>query len=99
KLGEVFRGVDMALGRKVAIRRVHEGPNEAGKADRFLKEAAQAAQLSHPSTVSIYDTGADENGRFIVSALAERETLRALLCAQVRFGVKRVGELGRLILP
>jgi len=98
KLGEVFRGVDMALGRKVAIRRVHEGPNEAGKADRFLKEAAQAAQLSHPSIVSIYDTGADENGRFIVSALAEGKTLRALLSEKVRFEVNRVVEIGRQIL-
>ncbi|HKB06979.1 MAG TPA: protein kinase [Candidatus Polarisedimenticolia bacterium] len=98
KLGEVFSGVDTALGRKVAIRRVHEGPNEAGKADRFLKEAAQAAQLSHPNIVSIYDTGADENGRFIVSALADGKTLRALLNEKVRFEMNRVVEIGRQIL-
>jgi len=98
KLGEVFRGVDTALGRRVAVRRINEGPNEAGKADRFLKEAAQAAQLSHPNIVSIYDTGADENGRFIVSALAEGKTLRALLNEKVRFEVNRVVEMGRQIL-
>jgi serine/threonine protein kinase len=98
KLGEVFRGVDTALGRKVAIRRITEGPNEAGKADRFLKEAAQAAQLSHPGIVSIYDTGADENGRFIVSALAEGTTLRALMNDKVRFEANRVVEIGRQIL-
>src|SRR5262249_53130596 len=68
KLGEVFRGVDTALGRKVAIRRIREGPNEAGKAERILKEAAKAVQLSHENIVSIYDTAADENGRFIVTA-------------------------------
>src|SRR3989442_9761837 len=98
KVGEVFGGVDGALGRKVAVRRINEGPNEAGKADRFLKEAAQAAQLSHPNIVSIYDTGADENGRFIVSALAEGKTLRALLSEKVRFEVNRVVEIGRQIL-
>jgi len=98
KLGEVFRGVDTALGRKVAIRRLVEGPNEAGKADRFLKEAATAAQLSHPGIVSIYDTGVDEHGRFIVSALAEGRTLRALLDAKVRFEINRVVEIGRQIL-
>ncbi len=98
KLGEVFRGVDTALGRKVALRRLVEGPNEAGKADRFLKEAATAAQLSHPSIVSIYDTGLDEHGRFIVSALAEGRTLRSLLDAKVRFEINRVVEIGRQIL-
>ncbi len=98
KLGEVFRGVDTALGRRIAIRRLVEGPNEAGKADRFLKEAATAAQLSHPNIVSIYDTGADEHGRFIVSALAEGRTLRALLDAKVRFEINRVVDIGRQIL-
>src|SRR5262249_6531711 len=98
KLGEVFRGVDTALGRKVAIRRISEGPREAGKAERVLKEAAQAAQLSHPNVVSIYDTGADENGRFIVSALAEGKTLRTYLNDKVRFEVNRVVEIGRQIL-
>ncbi|PYT13252.1 MAG: hypothetical protein DMF51_11305 [Acidobacteria bacterium] len=98
KLGEVFRGVDTSLGRKVAIRRLVEGPNEAGKADRFLKEAATAAQLSHPNIVSIYDTGADDNGRFIVSALAEGRTLSALLEAKVRFEINRVVDIGRQIL-
>ena len=98
KLGEVFRGVDTALGRKIAIRRISEGPNEAGKADRFLKEAAQAAQLSHENIVSIYDTGADDTCRFIVTALAEGRTLRTLLNEKVRFEVNRVVEIGRQIL-
>ncbi len=98
KLGEVFRGIDTALGRKVAIRRISEGPEEAGKADRLLKEAAQAAQLSHENVVPIYDTGSDEYGRFIVTALAEGKTLRALLNDKVRFEVNRVVEIGRQIL-
>jgi len=98
KLGEVFRGVDTSLGRKVAIRRICEGPNEAGKADRILKEAAQAVQLCHENIVSIYDTATDENGRFIVTALAEGKTLRALLSEKVRFEVNRVVEIGRRIL-
>ena len=98
KLGEVFRGVDTAMGRKVAIRRLTEGPNEAGKANRFLKEAARAAQLSHPNIVSIYDTGTDATGRFIVSALAPGRTLRALLKDKMRIEINRVVEIGRQIL-
>ncbi|MBI4169816.1 MAG: protein kinase, partial [Acidobacteria bacterium] len=98
KVGEVFRGTDTVLGRQVAIRILSEGPSETGKADRFLKEAAAAAQLSHPNIVSIYDTGIDERGKFIVSALAEGKTLRALLQEQVRFEVSRIVEIGRQIL-
>ncbi|MGH9797065.1 MAG: protein kinase domain-containing protein, partial [Candidatus Polarisedimenticolia bacterium] len=98
KLGEVFRGFDTALNRPVAIRRLAEAPHETGKAERFLKEAATAAQLSHPGIVSVFDTGADENGRFIVSALAEGRTLRALLDQKVRFEVNRIVAIGRQIL-
>jgi serine/threonine protein kinase len=97
-LGEVFRGVDTALGRKVAIRRLAEGPTEAGKADRLLKEAAIACQLSHPNVVSIHDTGVDEHGRFIVSALAEGSTLHSLLEHKTRFELNRVVGIGRQIL-
>ncbi len=98
KLGEVFRGTDTELGRPVAIRRLWEGSGEAGKVDRFLKEAAAAAQLRHPNIVSVYDTGADQQGRFIVSELAEGRTLRALLKDKVRFEVHRILEIGAQIL-
>ncbi|HXH29042.1 MAG TPA: protein kinase [Candidatus Polarisedimenticolia bacterium] len=98
KLGEVFRGVDTSLGRPVAIRRIHEGPDEAGKADRFLKEAAATARLSHPRIVTTYDTGADAQGQFIVTALADGRPLRALLDEKVRFEVNRVVAIGRQIL-
>jgi serine/threonine protein kinase len=97
-LGEVFRGTDTVLGRQVAIRILSEGPSEAGKADRFLKEAAAAAQLSHPNIVSIHDTGIDERGSFIVSALAEGRPLRSLIQEQMRFEVGRIVEIGRQIL-
>jgi serine/threonine protein kinase/tetratricopeptide (TPR) repeat protein len=98
KLGEVFRGVDTALERPVAIRRIKEGPEEAGKADRFLKEAAATSRLSHPRIVTTFDTGADGEGKFIVTALAEGETLRSLLDQKVRFELNRIVEIGRQIL-
>ncbi len=98
KLGEVFRGIDTALGRPVAIRRLSEGPGEAGKADRFLKEAAGTARLSHPQIITTYDTGADDQGKFIVTALAEGKPLRAHLEGKVRFEVNRIVDIGRQIL-
>ena len=97
-LGEVLRATDCSLGRKVAIRRIREQPHEVGKAERLLKEAASAARLSHSNIVSTYDTGADAEGKFIVSALAEGETLRSLLERRVRFEVNRVAAIGRQVL-
>jgi len=98
KLGEVFRGTDTALGRPVAIRRIHEGPGEAGKADRFLKEAAATARLGHPNVVTTYDTGADGKGKFVVTSLADGRPLRALLDERVRFELNRIVAIGRQIL-
>ncbi|MFQ5876292.1 MAG: protein kinase [Acidobacteriota bacterium] len=98
RLGEVFRAVDASLERPVAVRRLSEGPNEAGKADRFLKEAALTARLSHPNILTTYDTGADGEGKFIVSALADGVPLRKLLDRKVRFEVNRIVEIGRQVL-
>jgi serine/threonine protein kinase len=98
RLGEVFQGFDTVLGRPVALRRLEETPDEAGKADRFIKEAAAAARLSHPGIVATYDTGVDGQGKFVVCALAEGRPLRALLSEKMRFEVNRIVEIGRQIL-
>jgi serine/threonine protein kinase len=97
RAGEVFRGVDSVLGRQVALRRILEGPGEAGKAGRLLQAAAEAARLSHPHIVPVYDTGSDARGPFIVSGLAEGPSLRSLLQAKVRFELHRVVDIGRQI--
>jgi len=97
RAGEVFRGVDSVLGRAVALRRIHEGPAEQGKAARLLQAAAEAATLSHPHIVPIYDTGSDARGPFIVAGLAEGPSLRSLLEAKVRFELHRVVDIGRQI--
>src|SRR5260221_10208479 len=70
KLGEVFRGIDTALGRPVAIRRLTEAPGEAGKADRFLEEAAATARPSPPHLGPPHDTRGGDNGKFTPTALA-----------------------------
>ena len=97
RAGEVFRGVDSVLGRPVALRRIHEGPAETGKAGRLMQAAAEAASLSHPHIVPVYDTGSDPKGPFIVAALAEGASLRSLLQAKVRFELHRVVDIGRQI--
>jgi serine/threonine-protein kinase len=95
--GEVFKGVDSVLGRPIAIRRIHEAEGEAGKAQRLMAAAADASRLSHPHVVPVYDTGTDDDGAYIVAALADGPSLRSLLHAKVRFELHRIVDIGRQI--
>ncbi len=98
RLGEVFRAIDTSLNRPVAFRRLRETPEEVGKADRLVREAATTASLNHPNIVATYDTGADSRGKFIVTALADGAPLRKLLEKRVRFELNRIVDIGRQIL-
>ena len=80
-MATVYLGRDSELERPVAVKLLAE--NLAGDAafrKRFLREARLAARLSHPNVVSVYDAGADADGRpYIVMECVEGETLADLL--------------------
>lgn len=61
--GYVFEAWDPRLERIVALK-VQRAGNFASAEDveRFLREARSAAQLKHPSIVSLYETGQTEDG-------------------------------------
>ena len=62
-MGEVYLARDQILDREVAIkvlRRQYAGDSEF--AERFKREALNAASLSHPNIVQIYDRGQTEQG-------------------------------------
>jgi serine/threonine-protein kinase len=80
-MGAVYRGVDLVLGRAVAVKML---PGTLADQDptsvaRFEREARAAAALSHPSVVAVYDTGADETARFIVMELISGRSLEAIV--------------------
>lgn len=71
---EVWRAVDTALDRTVALKLVTVA-HDASSA-RAADEARTLAQLSHPSLVQVYDAGTDERGRpWVVMELIDGETL------------------------
>src|SRR5438552_18924638 len=51
-MGEVYRALDVRLGRFVAIKVSHERFTE-----RFEREARAIAQLNHPNICTLYDIG------------------------------------------
>ena len=57
-MADVYLAEDQELGRRVAIKMLHERyTNDEQFVERFRREATHAAGLSHPNIVSIYDRG------------------------------------------
>lgn len=75
-MARVHRARDTVLDRDVAIKRLL--PHMAADPDaaaRFRSEAQAAAGLNHPGIVTVFDSGEDDQGPFIVMELIEGETL------------------------
>ncbi|NND01484.1 MAG: Stk1 family PASTA domain-containing Ser/Thr kinase, partial [Acidimicrobiia bacterium] len=60
---------------------------------RFRREAQQAAGLSHPNIVSIYDWGEDEDTYFIVMELIDGRTLRDIRRSEGPLLPRRAAEI------
>jgi len=76
----VWRGHDRVLGRDVVVKVLH--PELAADEDfrvRFHEEAVNAARLTHPNIVALYDTGEQGGVAYIVMELVHGSTLREAL--------------------
>ncbi|MDP2311112.1 MAG: protein kinase [Pseudomonadota bacterium] len=82
--GRVYRAVQEALGRPVALKLMHafaQDPRAARDfAERFLREASLAGALQHPNVVTVHDFGSLPDGRcFIVMELLAGENLAEVM--------------------
>ena len=77
-MGDVYRALDVRLGREVAVKVLPPdlAQDHAARA-RFEREARAVAALSHPNILSINDVGEAEGLSFAVTELLEGETLHA----------------------
>jgi serine/threonine-protein kinase len=67
-MANVYLAEDQELGRRVAIKILndrHAGDEQF--VERFRREAKNAAGLSHPNIVSIYDRGEETDGRYYIA--------------------------------
>jgi serine/threonine-protein kinase len=79
-MADVYLAEDQELGRRVAIKVLHERyTNDEQFVERFRREATHAAGLSHPNIVSIYDRGTTEGSYYIVMEYVEGRTLKELI--------------------
>jgi len=78
----VWRGHDRVLGRDVVVKVLHpELAADPSLRSRFHQEAVNAARLTHPNIVALYDTGEQAGVNYIVMELVEGPTLRDVLSA------------------
>lgn len=79
-IGRVYAGTHLKLGRRVAIKILHEAyrENEA-LTKRFEREAMVLSALSHPNVVDVIDYGVDEDVAFIAMELIEGKDLTHLI--------------------
>ena len=88
-MATVYRATDEILGRAVAVKIMHPAlAADPSFVERFRREGQNAARLSHPNVVTVYDYGEAPIGNltpdlFMVMELVEGTTLRSLL---ERFG-------------
>ncbi|MCH7879441.1 MAG: protein kinase, partial [candidate division Zixibacteria bacterium] len=97
-MGLVFRGVDPAINRPVALKTIRldflTDPQEMEelKARLFL-EAQAAGKLSHPNIVVIYDVGSEGTTQYIAMEFLEGQTLEEMIKRKVDFNFKIVAKI------
>jgi formylglycine-generating enzyme required for sulfatase activity/dienelactone hydrolase len=70
-MGIVYEADDARLGRKVAVKVLHAGPDTADRKRRFAQEAKAASALNHPNIVTIHDIDVHDDVDFIVMELLD----------------------------
>jgi beta-lactam-binding protein with PASTA domain len=79
-MADVWLAEDQELGRRVAVKILHERyANDEQFVERFRREATHAAGLSYPNIVSIYDRGVANGSYYIVMEYVEGRTLKELI--------------------
>ncbi|WP_372498754.1 serine/threonine-protein kinase [Streptomyces purpurascens] len=83
-MGTVWRADDEVLGRRVALKRLHEQPHlsayELGTRDeRMRREARSAARIVHPNVIVVHDVVEDEGRPCVVMEYVPGHTLADLL--------------------
>ena len=85
-MGIVYRALDPAIGRTVAIKTIRltefVDPKERARLrDRLMREAQSAGILSHPNIVTIYDVSEEHDVAYIAMEFVDGPTLEHLLHA------------------
>src|SRR3954471_15117717 len=82
-MANVYLAEDQELGRRVAIKILNDRhANDEQFVERFRREAKNAAALSHPNIVSIYDRGEAEGSYYIAMEYLDGRSLKELIVSR-----------------
>lgn len=98
--GVVFRGRHLGLHCPIAIKVFRPSPgNDSGIGlQRFLREGAAAARLSHPNAVRVLDSGVSSDGvAFLAMELLDGRSLAGELSAIGPLGQRRAVRIGAVV--
>jgi serine/threonine-protein kinase len=96
-MGSVFRALDPAVGRTVALKTIHSaalsGEHAAEYRARFYREARASGVLAHPAIVPVFDVGEHEGAPYLVMEFVEGRTLDSFIKKGERFPLDRVCDI------
>lgn len=79
-MASVYEAADIRLDRIVAVKIMHSGlGDDTDFAERFVREARAAAQISHPNVVAVFDQGDDQGTLFLAMEYIRGHTLRDVI--------------------
>src|SRR5438067_1302791 len=98
-MADVYLAEDQELGRRVAIKILNDRhAADDSFVERFRREAKNAASLSHPNIVSIYDRGTAEGTYYIAMEYLDGRSLKELIVSRGPAPIKVAIEYTRQIL-
>ena len=98
-MANVYLAEDEELGRRVAIKILNDRhASDDSFVERFRREAKNAAGLSHPNIVSIYDRGEAEGTYYIAMEYLEGRSLKDRIVAEGPLPIPAAIEATRQIL-
>jgi serine/threonine-protein kinase len=79
-MGEVFRGIDTGLNRRVAIKILSEKHRDSPELRmRFVREGRAVAAISHPNVVQVFATGSWDDRPYIAMELLDGQDLGSIV--------------------
>ena len=98
-MAEVYCAEDLQLGRRVAVKLLHERfAQDPEFVERFRREASSAASLSHANIVSVYDRGEWGGTYYIAMELLEGRSLDTIVREEAPLTPERAIELTEQVL-
>jgi eukaryotic-like serine/threonine-protein kinase len=81
-MGAVYRARDQVLDRTVAVKVLKNGGDDPEFTAKFKTEATNAARLSHPNIVQVFDFGYENGQPYMAMEFVDGQNLRDILSAR-----------------